>query len=47
MGYSTGADTAVSGPNKAHMDTNSKLSKIIRMCWYMVIMAQVYQDNGV
>ena len=26
------SSTAVSGPNKAHMDTISKLSKIIRMC---------------
>ena len=38
--------TAVSGPNKAHMDTISKLPKIIEICWCVVTMAQVYHHNG-
>ena len=38
--------TAVLGGNKAHMNIVSKLPKIIRICWYVVIMPHVYSQNG-
>ena len=40
------AITAVPEPNKANINMLTKLSKIIRMCWYVGIMPQVYQQNG-
>ena len=38
--------TSVLGPNKAHIDKISKLSEIIRICWYVVVMQKVYKHNG-
>ena len=38
--------TAVPRPNKAHMNMISKVFKIIRICWYVVIMPHIYQQDG-
>ena len=39
------ASTAVPGPNKAPIKIISKLSKINRICLYVIIMQHVYPQN--
>ena len=47
MSYILISNTAVQGLNKTPMNIISKYSKIIKICWYGVIMQHIYPQNEI